>query len=199
MSALEELGPVAIEPRPGGRAGARTWNVIATALEGQRDLLRLALKRLGRFRGSGYRNIVIGEVPDPLAFLPQVAEAMAASRHLQMSLGKLLPIERVVPFTAVDAVETLAAAAEPFLDRLAGGTFFVRMERRGLCNEVHSSETERAVGACLVAALEKRGCVPQVRFKDPDHVVVIESIGEEAGLGLIPRAMRTAFPFVRVK
>jgi tRNA(Ser,Leu) C12 N-acetylase TAN1 len=172
---------------------------MATALEGQRDLLRLALKRLGRFRGSGFRNIVLGEVPDPIAFLPIVAEAFASDRHLQMSLGKLIPMDLVVRFQVPDAVDTLAAAAEPFLDRLGSGTFFVRMERRGLRHELHASDTEQAVGERLVTALRARGHAPRVRFDDPDHVVIIESVGEEAGLALVPRAVRSAFPFVRVK
>ena len=118
---------------------------MATALEGQRDLLRLALKPLGRFRGSGFRNIVLGSVPDPIEFLPTVAAAFAADRNLQMSLGKLMPMDLVVRFRVADAVEMLAAAAEPFLDRLGGGTFFVRMERRGLRHELHASETEKAI------------------------------------------------------
>ena len=172
---------------------------MATALEGQRDGLRLGLKRLGRFRGSGFRNIVIGEVPDPIAFLTEVAAAFATDRYLQTSLGKLIPMDLVVRFRVETAVETLAAAAEPFLDRIGSGTFFVRMERRGLRHELHASDTERAVGERLVAALQARGHTPRVRFTDPDYVVIIESVGEEAGLALISRAIRATFPFVRVK
>ena len=34
------------------------WNVLATSLEGRRDGLLVALRRLGRFRPGGYRNVV---------------------------------------------------------------------------------------------------------------------------------------------
>lgn len=172
---------------------------MVTALEGQRDLLRLALKRLGRFRGSGHRNILLGAVDDPIAFLAVVRDALETDRHLRLSLGKVIPIERVVRFEPDTAVETLTAAAEPFLDRLAAGSFFVRFEHRGLRGALHASVTERAVGERLYALLAARGAQPRVDFKNADHVVVIEGVGFEAGLACLSRGLREEFPFVRVK
>lgn len=191
-------GPEAHLPTRSGPA-PRSWNLIVTSLEGQRDLLRLALKRLGRFRGSGIRNLLLGEVDDPIAFLPVVRDALAVDRALQVSLGKVIPIERMVRFEVETAVDTLTAAAEPFLDRIAGGSFFVRYEQRRMNGQLHASEVERAVGERLFAMLAARGASPKVDFKRADHVVVIEGVGNEAGLALLPRALREAFPFVRVK
>ncbi len=184
-------------PRP----PRRDWNVVATALEGQRDALRLALKRLGAFRGSGYRNLLLGHVPDPYAFLEVVRDGLAAPDSLlARALGKLVPIDRVVPFTVDEAVETLtAAAADAYLDRLMTGTFFVRLERRGLKGTLHSSDVERAVGANLYTLLERRGAAPRVDFADPDHVVAIETVDQQAGLVLLPRALSRAYPFIRVR
>ena len=39
-----------------------SWNVLATSLEGRRDALLMALRRLGKFRRGGYRNVVVGAV-----------------------------------------------------------------------------------------------------------------------------------------
>lgn len=170
-----------------------------SSLEGERDKLRLGLKRLGRFQGSGYRNIMIGDVPDPLAFLPLVRDAFATDPLLQRSLGKLVPMDQVVPFAIDTAVETITIAALALAERVGSGSFFVRMERRGFRHLLHTAETERLVGERIVASLQARGHTPVVRFKDPDYVLMIETVGEEAGLALIPRALRTDFPFVRVK
>ncbi len=176
------------------------WNILATAAEGRRDALLLSLRRLGaRVRGGGYRNVVVGRVDDLPGFLDRVREALATDPLLPTALAKLVPIEATVRFTAEDAGPTLAAAAEPFLDRLATGSFFVRLERRGLKGRVHSPTVERDVGGRLWQALEARGVTPRVDFADPDAILAIETIGDEAGLTLLDRTLRRAYPFVKMR
>jgi tRNA(Ser,Leu) C12 N-acetylase TAN1 len=175
------------------------WNVLATSLEGRRDGLLVALRRLGRFRRGGYRNVVVGLVDERPAFLATVRDALAAEPLLPTALARMVPIDRTLRITADDAVDALAAAAEPFLDRLAAGSFFVRVERRGLKGRLHSPTVERALGDRIWRALVARGGTPRVDFRDPAHVLVVETLGDEAGLGLVSRELRTAFPFVRVR
>ena len=175
------------------------WNVLATALEGRRDALLMALRRLGKFRRGGYRNVVVGAVESVDEFLARVHEALDADALLPTALARVVPIEATVRFEAPTAVATLAAAAEPFVDRLAGGSFFVRLERRGLKGRLHTPTVERALGDHVWRALEARGHAPRVEFKDPDAVLVIETIGDEAGLGIVTRALRTQHPFVKIR
>ncbi len=176
-----------------------SWNVLATSLEGRRDALLIALRRLGRFRRGGYRNVVVGDVDDVPVFLAAVRDALASEPLLPTALAKVVPVETTIRFDATNAVEAFAAAAEPLLDRLAGGTFFVRLERRGMKGRVHTPTVERALGDRVWTALEARGQVPRVEFRDPDAVLVVETIGDEAGLGVVTRALRSAFPFVRIR
>src|SRR2546426_8656026 len=123
-----------------------SWNVLATSLEGRRDALLIALGRLGKFRRGGSRNVVGGAVESVDEFLARVHEALDADLLLPTALARVVPIEATVRFEAPTAVETLAAAAEPFVDRLAGGSFFVRLERRGLKGRLHTPTVERALG-----------------------------------------------------
>src|SRR2546425_272838 len=155
-----------------------SWNVLATSLEGRRDALLMALRRLGKFRRGGYRNVVVGAVESVDEFLARVHEALDADPLLPTALARVVPIEATVRFEAPTAVETLAAAAEPFVDRLAGGAFFVRLERRGF---------------------KGRGHTPRVEFKDPDAVLVVETIGDEAGIAVVTRALRAQHPFVKIR
>jgi tRNA(Ser,Leu) C12 N-acetylase TAN1 len=111
----------------------------------------------------------------------------------------VVPIERTVRIEPNEAVDTLAAAAEPFLDRLAGGSFFVRLERRGLKGRLHSPTVERELGDRVWKALEARGATPRVDFRDPDAVLVVETVGDQAGLSVITRALRRDFPFVKIR
>jgi tRNA(Ser,Leu) C12 N-acetylase TAN1 len=50
----------------------------------------------------------------------------------------------------------------------------------------------------LIELLKGRGETPSVDFKNPDLIVAVETIGEECGVGVLPRALRTRYPFVRV-
>src|SRR5215813_2602417 len=101
------------------------WNVLATSLEGRRDALLIALRKLGKFRRGGYRNVVVGQADDMPAFLAAVRDALATEPLLPTALAKIVPIESLVRFDAINAVDSLAAAAEPLLDRLGSGSFFV--------------------------------------------------------------------------
>jgi tRNA(Ser,Leu) C12 N-acetylase TAN1 len=96
-------------------------------------------------------------------------------------------------------VDTVAAAAERLLDRLAGGSFFVRLERRGLKGRLHTPTFERELADRVWRALEARGHAPRVAFDDPDAVLVVETIGDEAGLAVLTRELRREFPFVKIR
>jgi tRNA(Ser,Leu) C12 N-acetylase TAN1 len=176
-----------------------TWNVLATSLEGRRDALLIALRKLGRFRRGGYRNVIVGTVDDVPAFLAAVRDALVADPLLPTALAKVVPVETTVRFDAPTAVQTFADAAAPLLDRLAGGTFFVRLERRGMKGRLHTPTLERELGDRVWKALEARGRTPRVDFADPDAILVVETVGDEAGIGVIARALRTQFPFVKVR
>ncbi len=175
------------------------WNVLATAHEGRRDALLTALRRLARFRPGGYRNVLICTVDDPHQFLRQVADALRRDTLLATALARVIPIDVTLHFDPNDAASTIAAGAEPLVDRLAGGTFFVRVERRGLKGKLHSQTLERALGDLVWRALEARGHQPRVSFHDPDAVLVVETLGDRVGLAVLPRALRAEFPFVLVR
>ncbi len=175
------------------------WNLLATSVEGQRDALLEALRRLAPFRPGGYRNVVKAQVDDPRAFLGRVREALATDRLLPTSLAKLVPLDVQIRFEAATAADSFAAAAEPLLDRLGAGSFFVRLERRGLKGRLHSPTLEREVADRVWRALEARGRTPRVDFRDPDAVLAIETLGDEAGLVVLDRALRIEFPFVKIR
>jgi tRNA(Ser,Leu) C12 N-acetylase TAN1 len=175
------------------------WNVLATSLEGRRDALLIALRRLGRFRPGGYRNVVVGLVEDTALFLGALRDALATDPLLPTALAKVVPIETTLRFDPGDAVSAFATAAEPLLDRLAGGSFFVRLERRGLKGRLHSPTIERELGDRVWRALEARGHTPRVDFRDPDAVLVVETLGDQAGLTVLSRSLRAAYPFVKIR
>ena len=89
-----------------------SWNVLATSLEGRRDALLIALRRLGKFRRGGYRNVIVGQVEDVSVFLVAVREALASEPLLPTALARVVPVETIVRFDPMKAADTFATAAE---------------------------------------------------------------------------------------
>src|SRR5207247_9911925 len=79
---------------PDAEVAMAGWNVLATSLEGQRDTLLELLRRFGRFRGAGYRNVVVGHVDDVPAFLDRVRDALAADPFLPRARANPGSIEK---------------------------------------------------------------------------------------------------------
>jgi len=74
----------------------------------------------------------------------------------------------------------------------------VYIERRGHAGDIHSQSLKQELGRTLMETLKEGGAESHVDFKDPDAIVAVEIIGDECGIGLITRAMRQRFPFVKV-
>ena len=176
------------------------WNILATSLEGQREALLQVLRTLARFRRGGFPNVLVAAVDEPRAFLAVLQDAYDRVPLLRGALGKAIPIERRLRFAAPDTfVDEVMAVLDALAERLAGRTFFVRVFRRGFRGAMDSTRLEGEIGARLVSLLETRGERPTVRFRDPDVVVSIETLRDEAGIAVLDRELRAAHPFVRVR
>lgn len=184
--------------RRGTSSEMREWNILATSLEGRRDALLVALRRLGAFWRAGYQNVLVGRVDDQQAFLQDVRARLPTDMLLETSVTKIIPVERIALFEPARLVETLIEMLAPRADAIAGKSFHVRLERRGLKGVVHTPTVEREVGAALMSKATAHGREPTVSFDDPDVVVAVETTGTTVGVGLITRELRTAFPFVRI-
>jgi tRNA(Ser,Leu) C12 N-acetylase TAN1 len=176
----------------------REWNVLATSLEGRREALIVALRKLGPFWRAGYRNVLVGQVNDQRKFLQTVRERLPTDMQLAASLTKIVPVEQVVTFEPSRLAETLVELLTPCANRIAGKSFHVRVERRGLKGVVHTPTVERTVGEALLTAAGACGAAPTVSFRNPDVVVAVETTGETAGVGFLTRELRGEFPFVKV-
>ncbi len=179
-------------------AAGLDWNVVVTARAGCLRSVRNALRGLIRLRRGGYRNVMVGQVDDVTAFLAAVGERGESHPHLGNWLSRLSPVERTFAVDPATFDAQLAVEAAPFLDRLAGQSFHVRIERRGHKRIIDTQVSERALGSAVYDTLKARGGAPVVKFADPDAVLVVEMLGDTAGLGLVTREMRTRCPFVKI-
>jgi len=174
------------------------WNLVVTSQHGFHRRLRRALAPLVRLRRTVFRNVFVGWAEDPTALFEAVASLLEHRPHVARWLGKMLPVGRtfVVDPDAFDV--QVRREAEPLLDALAGGTFHVRVERRGHKGVINTQASERALGEHVYETLRARGAQPVVRFRDPDAVLAVEVLGEVGGIGVVTREVRTRFPFVKI-
>lgn len=177
----------------------REWNIVATSLEGRQDALLMALRKLGNFWRPRFRNVILGKVEDPQAFLAQLKHLLEKDLLLPTALARALPVEKIFELHLDDLVGGLKHELLPLVERIDGRKFYVRVERRGLKDRIHSSAVEREVGEFLWNELHRRGFTPAVDFRDPEVIVAIETVGELAGVALIDRELRAKYPFLKVR
>ena len=134
----------------------------------------------------------------PEIFLETVRRKKEESPVAFQDLGRVIPVERTFVFRKEDFLDRVKDAVRPFIELLAGKRFYVRLERPGMKGRIVSPEAERAVDAFIEKELAGEGKTCQIDFDHPDAVVVLETIGDRCGVGMLTREQMTRYPFVRV-
>jgi tRNA(Ser,Leu) C12 N-acetylase TAN1 len=172
------------------------WNVIVTV---RRDFNRAIelLSELGAIQRTGLYNVIVMRVPDVRALLEEIAQLPAELCFFD-TISHVVPITNKLWFSTVDELEQKAQdVVLAWAPRLAGKSVHVRMRRRGHKGEIHGIELERRIGRALLGELARRGAPGRFALDDPDAVIAIEMLRDEAGLALWTRADLERYPFLR--
>jgi tRNA(Ser,Leu) C12 N-acetylase TAN1 len=172
-------------PAPCEGSAVPDWNVTVTLAEPTFRIARNLLAPWGRLRRTEYFNVAVMKVADPILFLREFASAVEETPGILNAMSHVVPFEHV--FTFKDAAEFEAKLREIVLSyapRLAGKSFHVRLRRRGLKGVISSPEEERFLDDVLLEALAAAGTPGHISFEDPDHVLLIETVGEGGGVAL---------------
>lgn len=177
------------------------WNVVVTVKPGpghERDLLG-ALAQFGRFRSTAFRDVCVGRVEESTAFLEALGEARAVGKRWAERIARVIPAERILPFAPETLADQLKEAIVPLVERMTDGSFCVRLERRGLAGRVPSADIERAVAEHVYTLAAARNMRLRTDLTDPDFIIAAETLGNECGIALLPRALRERYPFVQIR
>lgn len=164
------------------------WNAIVTTRGDRLPQVRRLLRALGRVERPGFYNVLTMNVDDPEHLVDRVERLFAEHPGAVESVAHIFPAERCFKFSSPAEFEAKAReAAVAWVPRLAGRTFHVRVHRRGRKKTLVSPEAERAIADALLAAIQETGNPARVAFDDPDAIVLIETIGDRAGMALLTR------------
>ena len=181
-----------------GRGSARGWNVVVTAYrEGGRWTLR-ALRRLGPAEPSGHYNVFLATADDPMALLASLEARASKEPVLIDSISRIAPAQACFDYEGDRDFEgQVLAIAAPWLERLGGKSFHVRLHRRGDGLACATQDEEARVGGLLLQELEKQGLSARIEFNDPDLVLSIDAVDGRAGVALWSRDDLCAHRFLR--
>jgi tRNA(Ser,Leu) C12 N-acetylase TAN1 len=172
------------------------WNVVVTI---RRDFARAIglLRKLGAVERTGLFNVVVMRAPDVRALLEQIAQLPASERFFE-TISHVVPITHKLHFATADGFEQqVRDVVLAWAPQLAGKSVHVRVRRRGHKGELHAMELERRIGAALLDELARRRTPARIALDDPDVVIAIETVHDEAGLAMWTRADLERYPFLR--
>ena len=173
-------------------------NVVVTTQPDEYRRASQLLERFGTVEPTDFFNVLLLTVADIDQFIGDFCDRAASDPRLLQAVSRVMPLHSVFDYDGVEDFEEEARqTALAFAGRLAGMAFHVRMHRRGLRHELSSQAEEKALDALLMAELERRGAPGRITFDDPDAILVIETVGNYAGMSLWNRDDLNRLPFLK--
>jgi tRNA(Ser,Leu) C12 N-acetylase TAN1 len=84
-----------------------------------------------------------------------------------------------------------------YVPALADKAFHVRMHRRGFKGRIQRTQEEQLLDRALLESLTERGMTARIDFEDPDAILAVETVGDQAGMSLWLRMDLQRYPFLR--
>jgi tRNA(Ser,Leu) C12 N-acetylase TAN1 len=177
----------------------KEWNILATAAREQERYLLRFLNTYGEFKGSGFRDVVLGRVEETDVFLRALEDLREENPIKLNPLSQIVPLEKTFHFDLSDFKDKLKEVLSSYVDRIENKKFYLRVKRRGHKGEISSLEVEKEVADFIMESLEKAGKKAQVSFSDPDCILIVETIGNWAGVGFVTKEMKQKYSLIKIK
>jgi tRNA(Ser,Leu) C12 N-acetylase TAN1 len=175
------------------------WNVVVSIRE--RGLRRAfeVLEKFGTVRKTGFFNVLVMEVNDIPGMLETLREHSSADPHYLSFLSRLIPVSEAFSFQSAEEFRNRAKEIVlAWAPGLSGRSFYVRIYRRGFKGRISSPEEEKFLDGIILESLGSAQTPGRITFEDPDAVIVIETVAQQAGLALWTREDMRKYSFIRV-
>lgn len=166
----------------------KEFNLIITSYRYEQNQLLKSLNEFeGEFKKTEFKDVLIGNVPDIISFLKQIKD------KTPNSLARIIPLKEVFDFKPSILIELLKDKAMKYLPEIKG-SFCVRCERRGFKHEINSKEIETEIGGLIHDELKN----PKVDLEEPDTTLVIEILGNKAGIAILTEEIMNEYEFIHL-
>jgi tRNA(Ser,Leu) C12 N-acetylase TAN1 len=175
------------------------WNVVVTVYDGELRRAKRLLAPFGLVERTDFRNVLVMRVDDVNQFMSDLTAAMRDDASIANSVSRIVPVADGFRFQSPEEFESKACdTVMQWVPALAGKRFHVRMYRRGFKGRLSSQHEEQFLDHHILEALRRDGRNAEIDFEDPDAILVIETVGQSAGLACWSRAQLLAFPMMRL-
>lgn len=175
------------------------WNVVVTTHERRYRHARAFLAPLGVIRDSGFYNVLVMQVEEPVSFLEVLEQELSAQPKYAPALARVLPVTETFSFQSPQEFEDKAQkAVVDMLREAQGNRFHVRMHRRGFKGRLSSQDEEHFLDDRLLEALGERGYEGAIDFSNPDWILALDTVGQRAGLSLWSRTQLLRHPLLKL-
>lgn len=175
------------------------WTVVATTRQEGFDRARQLLSQFGQVFRTGYFNVLVLVPDDPESFLDRFAAMVENVPQVMEVLSRVVPAARGFTFESPQDFEAKARTiALEWAPRLRGKSFHVRMHRRGFKGRLPSQHEERFLDQAVLERLQEEGRPGRIDFEDPDAVIDVETVDNNAGLSFWTREDLKRYPFLKV-
>jgi tRNA(Ser,Leu) C12 N-acetylase TAN1 len=175
------------------------WNVVITIQEHSFKQAWQGLKPLGVLAKTDFYNVLIMQTEDLRQTLQQIQKELNADAALQAAISRVSPVTHSFTFQTAEQFETRARAiVETLLPEVANKTFHVRMHRRGFKGRLSSIDEEQFLDAYILDQLAQSGSPCKITFDNPDVVIVIETVAQQAGISIWSREDIERYPILKL-
>ncbi len=164
------------------------WNVVVSVFQDGFTRTLQTLGTLGEVDRTPYYNILLVKTDDPIGLLEALELKTEEVPALYDAISRVAPaMERFSFASAEDFKAKVAPILKAWSTRLAGQSFHARLHRRGGRQELPSPDIEKFIDDAVIAATRVAGKTATVSFDDPDAVIAVDTVDDQAGLALWTR------------
>lgn len=175
------------------------WNVVITVRQRCYEAVIQALESYGWVDRTEFFNVMTMAVADTRALLEALREKAATEPQLLQCIAHVVPVSTRFVFQTPEEFESKAKQAiMPWVSSLSGRRFHVRMHRRGFKGRLSSQAEEKFLAHFLLKHLVDEGATAAVDFENPDLIIAVETVGQQAGLSLWTREDLHRYPFLHL-
>jgi tRNA(Ser,Leu) C12 N-acetylase TAN1 len=175
------------------------WNIVITIQEHFFQQAWQCLKQFGVLAKTDFYNVLVMQTKDTQQTLQQLQEKLTADADLQTAISRVMPVTYGFTFQTAEQFENKARAiVETLLPEVANKTFHVRLHRRGFKGRLSTIEEEKFLDTYILDQLEQSGSPCKINFDDPDVIIAVETVAQQAGISLWSREDLQRYPILKL-